>query len=145
MRGVSVGAVAERLRAKTVPDEDTGCWLWTGHVKKNGYGSMAIKDRGAWKTKVAHRLWFEVAVGPIPAGLDLDHLCRNRRCVNPDHLEPVTRSENLKRSPSMARQNNKAHCPLGHAYSGTNSRGQRICHPCQAETQRRYRNRKGRK
>ncbi len=148
MRGVSVGDVAERLRAKTVPDKKSSCWIWVGHVKKNGYGAMSVKDNGAWKTKVAHRLWFEVAVGPIPAGLDLDHKCRNRRCVNPGHLEPVTRSENLRRSPLMSLNHHsraKQHCPAGHPYSGKNIRGQRICHLCQAETQRRHRNRKGRK
>lgn len=65
------------------------CWAWQGSIAPNGYGKLG----GSW----AHRLSYETFVGPIPEGLDLDHLCRNRGCVNPDHLEPVTRKENLRR------------------------------------------------
>ena len=67
----------------------TGCWEWTGHVNNAGYGRV--------KNDYAHRLAYEMFVGPIPDGADLDHLCRRRSCVNPAHLEPVTRSENVRR------------------------------------------------
>ena len=75
-------------------DENTGCWNWSGWITTNGYGILRLSDK---RTALAHRFVFERTVGPVAEGLDLDHLCRNRRCVNPDHLEPVSRSENLRR------------------------------------------------
>jgi HNH endonuclease len=84
-------------------------------------------------------LSYQTFVADVPRGVDLDHKCRVRCCINPDHLEPVTHSENLKRSPLMGRQAHKTHCPKGHPYSGTNNRGQRICHTCAAEITKRYR------
>jgi hypothetical protein len=74
--------------------EVTGfCWLWTGYISKNGYGRGGHKSK-AWQL---HRLFYTVLMGPIPEGLVLDHLCRIRNCVNPDHLEPVTKTENSRR------------------------------------------------
>ena len=70
-----------------------GCWLWTSTIVWNGYGQFRIDNRRVY----AHRFAYEQVNGTIPAGLDLDHLCRVRRCVNPAHLEPVTRRENLRR------------------------------------------------
>lgn len=72
-------------------DKTDGCWLWTSTVVWNGYGQFRINNRRVY----AHRFAYEQVVGPVPDGLD--HLCRNRRCVNPAHLEPVTRQENLRR------------------------------------------------
>src|SRR4051812_22635773 len=69
------------------------CWIWTKSKTWNGYGLAAFEG----KTTTAHRVLYQLIKGPIPAGLDLDHKCRNRLCVNPDHLEPVTRRENLHR------------------------------------------------
>jgi HNH endonuclease len=99
-----------------------GCWEWTGGGTKNGYGTLKLS--GA--TKLAHRTTYELFVGPVPVGLELDHLCRNRRCVRPDHLEPVTRTENILRGegPQVARDRHaaKTHCPQGHEYTSENTR-----------------------
>lgn len=85
--------VAERFWEKVQKTDD--CWLWTASVKPAGYGQFTVEDQ---KPPVyAHRFSYEQLVGPIPDGLTLDHLCANRRCVNPDHLEPVPMAENTRR------------------------------------------------
>lgn len=143
MRGISVAPLDERLEALSIPEPNSGCWLWLGHLKDNDYGTLAVKIDGIWRTQLAHRVSYETSRGPIPDGMDLDHKCRNRSCINPDHLEPVTRSENLRRSPLMGfSMGRKVRCPKGHPYSGTNNRGQRICKVCMAAAQARSRKRK---
>ena len=80
-------------------DASGDCWLWTGYITPLGYGTLTVRRLG--RGFKAHRLVYELLVGPIPVGLELDHLCRNTRCVNPDHLEPVTHAENMRRSPVL--------------------------------------------
>jgi len=135
-------SILERLEQSSMPEPNSGCWLWLGHLKPNGYGTLAVKSGDDWRTQHAHRVSYEAHVGAIPVNSDLDHKCRNRACVNPQHLEPVTRSENLSRSPLMNRQDGKIHCPRGHLYSGINNRGQRICAQCLAAAQARSRKRR---
>lgn len=108
------------------------CWIWTANTSGGtGYGNFWL-GRSYGK---AHRFSYELMKGAIPDGLDLDHLCRVRACVNPAHLEAVTRQENIKRSPIAIATRNaaKTHCPKGHPYAGDNlyiARGRRTCRAC---------------
>lgn len=95
LRPVSNAPLLERL-ADRIEVESPGCWVWTGFLMANGYGTFTAKESSG--TQLAHRLVWEELVGRIPEGLTLDHLCRVRRCVNPDHLEPVTFIVNVRRS-----------------------------------------------
>lgn len=118
-----------------VPVDGDGCWIWTGCKAGFGYGRPMYRGR----SRSAHRIAYELLVGPIPAGLELDHLCRNPPCVNPAHLEPVTHQVNLLRGVSPVAVNVlKTHCPKGHPYSGRNlklgrsSKAGRQCRECKA-------------
>lgn len=122
--------VMDRLLPRIV-QEPTGCWIWTGAITHLGYGH--IWDQG--RNRRVHRVAYENLVGPIPEGLHLDHLCRNRACCNPDHLEPVTSGENTLRGETLAAANAaKTHCPQGHPYAGRNlyrqPDGARVCRTC---------------
>ena len=98
---------------------DDGCWEWGGSRHFLGYGEF----RWAGRKGKAHRFAYEWFVGAIPTGLELDHLCRERSCVNPDHLEAVTHRENVLRGEGLAAKNIlKTHCPRGHPYLGDNIR-----------------------
>lgn len=113
-------------------EPNTGCWLWTGFLNDGGYGHASVNRR---KTK-AHRASYEHYKGPIPTGLHIDHLCRQRCCVNPDHLEAVTQQENIRRGEAGKYQTIRTSCPRGHSYSAapassTRLRGQkRWCRTC---------------
>ncbi len=109
---------------------DDGCWEWTAAKTSEGYGAIGkgAREEG---TLLAHRVMYESLVGLIPDGLVIDHLCRNRGCVNPTHMEPVTTRENVLRGEGLtAQQARRIRCPAGHFYTGTNSRGDRICLTC---------------
>lgn len=111
-----------------------GCWEWLGRRDVAGYGKFDPPAELGMST-VAHRIAFVLTKGEPPAGLHLDHLCRNRGCVNPDHLEPVTEAVNLLRGEGWGAKNaRKTHCPKGHPYAGdnlfVNSLGRRQCRTC---------------
>ena len=123
-------------------DAGGDCWEWTGNRNTKGYGRVWW-DSGQ---RPAHRKAYELLIGPIPDGLQIDHLCRNPGCVNPDHLEPVTMQENIRRgAPKGPRR--KQNCKRGHPFSGDNlsidpGSGDRECRTCRrAGQRRRYRER----
>lgn len=122
-----------KWRSKTRREDD--CLIWTGRIGNRGYG--------LYGGRVAHRQVYEIERGPIPAGLVLDHLCRQKACVNPDHLEPVTQAENLRRGPTVITTISaaKTHCHRGHEFAAENTlielnRGrymQRTCRQCKRD------------
>lgn len=118
----------------------TGCWNWTRTKDKRGYGRVSV----FYKSMLAHRQSYLDFKGPIPDGMELDHLCMNPSCVNPDHLEPVTRKENARRAAEagvLDRKSDDTHCGSGHEYTPENTRftpqGWRDCRECaRLKTQR---------
>jgi len=114
------------------------CWNWDASIRRGGYGRFTING----KSVVAHRFSYELLIGPIPEGMQLDHLCRNRKCVNPDHLEPVTLQENLRRGEgnkkatiaAAKKRMSKKYCKRGHPYDSINTYirpdGGRDCRTC---------------
>jgi hypothetical protein len=122
---------SERFWAKVKKTD--GCWVWTAATDSGGYGRFNT-SRPTRKMKRAHRIAYELMAGPIPDGLQIDHLCRNRGCVNPAHLEPVTQTVNQRRGVSAT----KAACKHGHAYTPENTKwkvggkGLKSCRACRA-------------
>lgn len=116
------------------------CWLWTGPVspgRRGGYGQLRIGSvlEGNYRLIQVHRLSYEIAIGPIPQGLTLDHLCRTRRCVRASHLEPTTNRENILRGESPPAKNaRQTECARGHPFDQENTsvrkNGIRVCRTC---------------
>jgi len=123
-RGRPMVATREFLAARYTVDS-SGCWLWTGTVNPvTGYSQAGKRGYG-------HRMSYVEFVGPIPDGMTIDHLCRVRSCVNPDHLEAVSLRENILRSSNAAATNaRKKHCAYGHPLDQLDSNGRRRCGPC---------------
>lgn len=123
------------------PEPTSGCWLWTA-ADTNGYGKMRHPELGT--TYWTHRYAYEFLVGPIPEDLQIDHICNVRCCVNPDHMELVTKKENLDRRRDRMRQ--KTVCRHGHSLTGQNlyinPKGTLICRACRNEAARRFLNRR---
>lgn len=121
---------------------DIGCWLWTGTISASGYGRLKRQGRDIF----AHRFAYELLVGPIPEGLVIDHLCRTRSCVNPDHLEPVTHAENLRRGKGHPTLRPGKKCKNGHlltveTIAVRSHDGYLECHICRLASKKRYRKR----
>ena len=111
----------DRFEEKVFRSGFDECWYWTAVTNPDGYGQLRIGR----KMVLAHHLSYEHFVGPIPKGLQLDHLCRVRGCVNPRHLEPVTQRENILRGVGIAALNaKKTHCKNGHEFTPENTRPQ---------------------
>jgi hypothetical protein len=131
----------KRFEKRTVKSA-SNCWDWIGTKNETGYGKIVVgwKENNQPVHRFAHRVSYELFVGLIPTGLEIDHLCRNHGCVNPNHLEAVTHKENVRRGilPEMMRKkmNEMTHCKRGHSFSGDNllhqgeNRKLRLCKTC---------------
>lgn len=144
--------IEERFWEKVDKHGDGGCWLWVASIRPDGYGQFGITRS---RSRVAHRVSWEFAFGPIPDGLTVDHACHtrdnacpggactHRRCVNPKHLQLVTRGTNVLLGRGQpARNAVKTHCGNGHEFTAANTYmrpdGGRDCRACKREAQRRY-------
>ena len=123
--------VIDRFMSKVAPEAITGCWLWTAHVSKDGYGRFGIGR----KAHEAHRVSFKLFNGNIGENLCVDHICKVRSCVNPNHLRLLTREENSKNQ--INANSLKKVCKNGHEFSLRNNK--RICRECQAKASQKYR------
>jgi len=134
--------VAEALKYRFLSDGVTGCWNYTGSVTKWGYGLW----RDGSRRTAAHRYTYRIAYGPIQDGLVIDHMCRNKRCVNPLHLRACTQRENLLAPWSQAKAAKSARrstCPYGHPYDLKRAKnGQRTCRSCKLFSLKKYRQRR---
>jgi hypothetical protein len=135
----------ERVLRRLVISESTGCWEWQGAKDSRGYGRLSHRVPG--ESTLVHRITYAHYFGPIE-DLTLDHLCRNTSCANPEHLEPVSRSENLRRRIEVRGHHNanKTHCKQGHEFSERNTAkrtgGGRLCKTCRQQTLQKSKERK---
>lgn len=125
---IAVDALCRLAAKREVRGE---CWIYTGAKRPNGYGIISVQSR----PRSTHRLVYELVKGPIPVGLQIDHLCRNRACMRPDHLEAVDCRTNLLRGDTLAAKNAaKTHCNWGHEFTAENTYicrdGSRECRAC---------------
>jgi hypothetical protein len=134
---MNTDSIAEQLRRNLIRTP-TGCLIWTGPGagRNSAYGHLRINRRWVY----VHRLMYEMNIGPIPAGLTIDHLCRVKRCAEPGHLEPVTSKENLRRHYALTTR-----CPNGHEYTPENTAydPRRHCRTCRRDRERARRRRTG--
>ena len=129
----------ERFLSKVQVDPDTGCHVWTAYLDRQGYGKFSANGRMV----LAHRFAYEQKRGAIPSGLQIDHLCRNRSCVNPDHMEPVTPRENMARGTNQAAfMAGTGRCRLGHTTIYVDPQGFRACAVCRRANVARHAKRK---
>ena len=115
-------------------DKTSECWYWTAARTDKGYGTIGVEGRTCYAHRIAHERW----IAPIPAGSHIDHLCREPACVKPDHLEAVTRKENVRRGSNGAL---KTHCKQGHPWTATHiyirpGNGHKMCGTCSLERSR---------
>lgn len=119
-----------RFESRIIPESNTGCWIWTGTVLNTGYGQFWDGQ----KKQLAHRFSYRLYKGEIPKNLCIDHLCRNRWCVNPEHMELVTVGENVLRGIGITARNKiKTHCSQGHKYTNKSThwyKNERVCKNC---------------
>jgi len=135
----------EHFWSKCIPEPNSGCWLWIASKTTNGYGKFSIARR----LHPAHRVAWEALNGEVPCGLEMDHRCRTRCCVNPAHLEAVKHKTNVRRGTAGDAQAARSHCPSGHPYDATNTsihlrRGMmtyRRCRQCDRKHWREYKRR----
>lgn len=132
-------AIKKRLMNLSYPEPNTGCFIWIGATYNNGYGFININKRSV----SAHRLSYFVHKGIIPENFIVDHLCNNKYCINPHHLEAKSQKDNLLRSNSASTLNIlKTHCDKGHEFSNENTRlnkqGSRECIACLNERKKKY-------
>ena len=154
----AIPATLSELYQRAVLVPLSGCLIWSGRMNQSGYGQIGISrnhaaELGIGQTILVHRLAWDLANGPVPDGLQLDHLCRNRSCINVAHLELVTPSQNVRRGDgpvlsalrlqarrALQREAYKTHCKHGHALTPDNvyadKRGFRTCRECQRERSR---------
>ena len=124
-----------RFWSKVSPAPTDACWVWHGAANQRGYGNVGKTVDGKVYTYLAHRVAYELTAGPVPVGMDLDHLCRTTGCVNPTHLEPVTFLANMRRRYAETPDERDTHCLRGHEFTPANTAvisttGQRKCRTC---------------